>query len=355
MRWGNPDLWWLVLGPVLAVSLLVYGHAVRRHLLGKAGHLPLVQKLMATYSPERRLFKQLLFVLAVALVTAAAVRPQYGQRPEPLRQTGIDVAVAFDISKSMLARDVQPSRLQAARRELMLMLDHLVGHRMALVPFAGVAFVQTPLTHDRSAIRLYLDSLDPKAMPVGGTNLAMAIEKGVELLTGAEDRGDKASRSQVLLLITDGEDVSTDDGDAARAAARKAAEAGIKLYAVAVGTRLGEPIPVLNEDGSHAGYQKDSQGKPIYSKLNVTLLEELADLADPANTSASRVFQYDGAEAVSAAVGKELDALQKSALESSIRHRHGEKFQFALVPAILLLLIDLLIGERRRRRTGGAG
>ncbi len=349
MRWGHGDLWWLALVPVAAVALLVYGHLLRRHLVERAGRHALVQKLLATFSVERRLFKQLLFVLAISLVTAAAVRPQYGRRPEPLRQSGIDIAIAFDISKSMLVEDVAPSRIQAARAQLVQLLDVLKGDRAALVPFAGVAFTQSPLTADQSAIRLYLDSLDPMQMPVGGTNLEMAIKEGLRVLTGRGDRGERSSRSRVLLLITDGEDVALDAGKAAKEAARKAAEEGVKLYAVAVGTRSGDPVPQFDEEGNRAGYKKDSEGKTIFSKLNVELLEELCKLADPENPDATRVFQFDGTDAVGETLAAELDTLQKSALEANIRHKHGEKFQYALLPAILLLLGDVLVGERRRR------
>lgn len=349
MRWGQPDLWWLAILPIVAIALWVYGHMMRRHVARRAGSHPLVARLMATFSPERRLLKQLVFGLALALAVAAAIRPQYGRRPEALQQTGIDVAIAFDISKSMLARDVQPSRLDAARLQLSALLGLITGDRVGLVPFAGIAFTQSPLTADQSAIKLYLDSLDPKQMPVGGTNLAMAIERGVSLLTGPLDRGERSGRTRVLLLITDGEDVAGDDGEAAKEAARTAAEAGVRIYAVAVGTRLGEPIPIVGPDGSHKGYQKDSEGKPIYSKLDVKLLEEITRLADPEATDAQRVYQYDGSADMAAPLAAELDTLQKTALESAMRHRYGEKFQFLLFPAILLLLLDLLIGERRRR------
>ena len=353
MRWGNAGWWWMAALPLLVVALLAYGHLVRRHLTQVAGEHRLVAKLLETFSLERRLFKHLLVVLGVTLATVAALRPQYGSRPDALRPSGIDIAVAFDISKSMLARDVVPSRLQGARDQLDRLMKQLTGDRTALVPFAGIAFTQSPLTHDRAAIRLYLDSLDPMQMPVGGTNLAMAVKEGTRLLTGDEDRGDKQSRSRVLLLITDGEDVASDQGEAAKAAAKEAGEKGIQIFAIAVGTRLGEPIPLLDEDGKHQGYQKDQAGKPIYSKLNIALLEDLARLADPAAaTDARRVFQYDGSEQVADAVADELDTLQKSAVEAAIRHTYGEKFQWALLPAIALLLVELLVGERRRRRPG---
>jgi Ca-activated chloride channel family protein len=348
MKWDR-SLDWLILAPIVAMLAFVYGHQMRRRLLERAGKAPLVRQLLATFSLEKRLFKQLLLVLAVAATAVAAMRPQYGARPEAVRQAGIDVAVAFDISKSMLARDVQPSRLEAARDLLKQLLDGLIGHRMALVPFAGIAFTQSPLTADKSAIRLYLESLDPRAMPVGGTNMAMAIEEGLRLLTSREDRGDRASRSQVILLVTDGEDVADAQGEAAKAAARKAAEKGVRLYAVAVGTRLGEPIPLLNEDGTHAGYQRDSAGKPIYSKLNLTLLEELVRLASPEDPDRQRVFLLEGG-GITADLAAEFDRLQKTTLESSVRHKAGEKYQYVLVFAVLLLLFDLFVSERRRRR-----
>lgn len=351
MRWGQPDLLWVCAVPLAALLLWIYGAAVRRRLVARAGHLPLVQKLVSTFSPQRRLIKQFLFGLALVLLAVTLLRPQFGRRPEALRQSGIDVAIAFDISKSMLARDVPPSRLQAARTLLTRLAALMTGDRIALVPFAGVAFTQSPLTADNSAIRLYLDSLDPQQMPVGGTNLGMAITQATQLLVGRADKAENTGRSRVILLLTDGEDVAPGAGEAAKKAAQKAAEAGIKLYAIGVGTMVGEPIPLVDGNGQHAGYQKGLDGKPIYSKLNLPLLETLAQLADPQNVKAKHVWAYDGTTDVAAELAAALGDLQKTTLEASIRHQFGEKFQYALLPAILLLLAELLLAERRRRVT----
>ena len=354
MRWGNPDLLWVLVIPVLAVVAWIYGALIRRRLIARAGHAPLVQKLLATFSPQRRLIKQFLIGVALLLACLTALRPQFGRRPEALRQTGIDVAIAFDISKSMLARDVPPSRLQAARELLGRMMHQLSGDRVALVPFAGVAFTQSPLTADNSAIRLYLDSLDPAQMPVGGTNIAQAITKSTELLTGSKDKAENTGRSRVLLLLTDGEDVAPDAGAAAKKAAQKAAEAGIKIYAIGVGTMVGEPIPMVDANGNHAGYQKGTDGKPIYSKLNLPLLQELARLSDPQDPKGKKVWAFDGTTDVAAELTGSLSDLQKTTLETSLRHNFGEKFQYILLPAILLLLAEMLVPERRRR-LGPAG
>ena len=351
MRWGSPDLLWMFAVPVLALFLWFYGALVRRKLVARAGHVPLVQNLMSTFSPQRRLTKQFLLGVALILLCFVVLRPQFGRRPEALRQTGIDVAIAFDISKSMLARDVPPSRLQSARELLGRLMKTLSGDRVALVPFAGVAFTQSPLTADNSAIRLYLDSLDPAQMPIGGTNLGMAIERATQLLTGHEDKAENTGRSRIILLLTDGEDVATDAGAAAKKAAQKAAGAGILIYAVGIGTMVGEPIPMVDSNGNHAGYQKGTDGKPIYSKLNLTLLEELTRLSDPANPKARKVWAYDGSVDVAAELATSLSELQKTTLEASIRHQFGEKFQYVLLPAILLLLAEMLLSERRRRVT----
>ncbi len=350
MRWEYETFKWIAFGAcIFALFLFAIGHALRRRTLKKAGSSRLTG-LLLSFSLERRLFKQLLFFFALVLAVLAALRPQYGRSPAPLRQSGIDIAIAFDISKSMNARDVLPSRLQAARHELSVLIDSLHGHRIALCPFAGIAFPQSPLTADKSAIRLYLNSLDPKQMPVGGTNLAAAIREGTKLLTGKGDKGDRKSRSQVILLMTDGEDVSKDAGAAAREAAKAAGEAGIQIYAIAVGTRLGEPIPLLNKDGSHAGYQVDSEDKPIYSKLNRPLLEELVSLATPGISASDHVFELTADHSVAGELVAAFEHLQKNTLEQSLHHRHGEKFQFFLLPAIALLALEWPLSDRRRRK-----
>lgn len=352
MRFGVDGLWWaLWILPLAAAGLWVYASVRHKALVAQLGRHPLVQRLLANFNPEARLLKQLLVGLALCLMVFAALRPQFGVQPQTIRRSGMDIAVAFDISKSMLARDVAPSRLVAARSQLLQLIERLTGDRVALVPFAGVAFTQSPLTHDDSAIRLYMNALDPQQMPVGGTHLAMAIRESLRLLTSVDDKGGEAGRrSRVILLITDGEDVARDQGDAAKAAAKEAAEAGVKIFAVAVGTKLGEPIPILAQDGTHAGYQKDSSGKPIYSQLNIDLLEQLTGLADPEAVGDLRVFHYDGSAPVVDPLVRALGGLQRAVLESNLRQNYAEKFQYLLAPALILLIGELWIRERRRRR-----
>lgn len=348
MRIAYLELWWFGLAPLLALLLFFYASWKRNQISKALGETHLITLLTESVSLERRLLKVVIILLAIASLALSGLRPQFGRRSEVQQQSGIDVAVAFDISKSMLARDVQPSRLDSARGLLNQLIVQLSGHRLALIPFAGIAFTQSPLTADKSAFRLFLRGLNPQQMPIGGTNLAMAIREGIKRLSGSSDRGERSSRSRVVLLITDGEDQSTEAGADVKEAAQEAKEAGILIYAVAVGTRSGEPIPILNKDGTHAGYQKDRMGKPIYSKLNMPLLEEITRLADPEGTSQQKVFQLDGSRPLSFELAEAFNQLQKSKLESSVRHRYGEKYAYALIPALFLLLIELLISDRRR-------
>ena len=348
MRLAYPDLWWLFFTPLLILSMLLWASWKRKQITLKIGEYELVQKLLATLSVERRILKGFLLILLVGTLAFAGMRPQFGRRSEVQQQSGIDIVVAFDISKSMLARDINGSRLTASRNLLYSLIRQLSGHRLALVPFAGIAFTQSPLTADKSAFRLYLKNLDPQQMPVGGTNLAMAIREGISRLTGTKDRGEKASRSRVILLITDGEDLSASTGTEVKQVAQEAKEQGILIYSVAVGTRSGEPIPILNKDGTHAGYQKDRRGKLIYSKLNMTLLEELGRISDPEHPKVKKVFHFDGSRDLTVELTQAFNQLQKSKLESTVRHRYGEKYFYALIPALLLLLLEALISDRKQ-------
>ena len=349
MRWGYLEHLWICAAPLLVLALYAYGRWRRNLQVRRAGDHFLVEKLLKSVSPERRMVKRFCVFFAIVLLTLAALRPQYGQEQTTVRKAGIDVAIAFDISKSMLARDVVPSRILAARTALKQLLTNISGDRVALVPFAGISFVQSPLTGDQSAIDMYLDELDPLQMPVGGTNIAEAIRRGTALLTGNADKGDRGARSRVILLITDGEDNHPDRAKAARAAAKQASEQGVLVLAVAVGTAMGEPIPILDEAGNHQGYVRGQDGQPVVSKLNLSLLEDL--VGTPTEAEGARVFQFNGENDVITPLTATLKSLQRSALEMAMRHRYNEKYQYLLFPAILLLLIESLLSDRRRRVT----
>jgi len=299
------------------------------------GDPDLIARLATSASRKRQAIRRALLVSGLALLAIAAARPQMGGTTVKTRQAGIDVVFALDISKSMLAKDVAPSRLQASRLLLEGLMERMGPNRVALVPFAGVAFAQCPLTRDLSAIGVYLRSLDPESIPVGGTAMGRALSVATDLLTGQE--GQKRAKTKVVVLITDGEDHDSDP----KAAAQAAAQAGVKVYTVGMGSLAGEPIPLYHQDGSLQGYVKNRAGQFVYSRLDEATLRTMAETTD------GLYLPYQG-DATLRTLSTALQALERTELESSLRRQYDERFQFALGPALLLLLLEAWLGDRRR-------
>ncbi|HET7785575.1 MAG TPA: VWA domain-containing protein [Myxococcales bacterium] len=265
------------------------------------------------------------------LLLVAAAGPQCGERTEVVRRTGIDLVVALDASTSMLARDVRPSRLERARLDVLALLDRLKGDRVGLVVFAGDAFVQCPLTSDYAAARMFLRAVDPAGMPQQGTAIASALYEARRVLEGG-GRGDAA---RVVLLITDGED---QQGDAQQAAAALG-EAGIRIYAVPVGSETGEPIPLLDKDGNVTGYKKDRENRTVLTRTDVAGLRELASRAN------GLVLQGPAGEPGVLQLLPEIDKLQKGEVESRLSVQYDDKHLWFAWPAFALLCVAAALGE----------
>lgn len=261
----------------------------------------------------------------------AAAGPQCGERTEVVKRTGIDLVVALDASSSMLARDVRPSRLERARLDVMALLDRLKGDRVGLVVFAGDAFVQCPLTSDYAAARMFLRAVDPAGMPQQGTAIAAALYEAKRVLEGG-GRGDAA---RAVLLITDGED---QQGDAQQAAAALG-EAGIRIYAVPVGSETGEPIPLLDKDGNVTGYKKDRENRTVLTRTDVAGLRELASRAN------GLVLRGPGGEPGVLQLLPEIDKLQKGDVESRLSVQYDDKHLWFAWPAFALLCAAAALGD----------
>ncbi|HEX4385678.1 MAG TPA: VWA domain-containing protein [Myxococcales bacterium] len=265
------------------------------------------------------------------LLFFAAAGPQCGERTELVKRSGIDLVIALDASNSMLARDVKPSRLERAKLEVSALLDRLKGDRVGLIVFAGDAFVQCPLTTDYSAARLFLRAVDPSAMPQQGTAISSALLESKRVLEG----GGRGSAAKAVLLITDGED---QEGDALKAAS-DLGEAGIRVYAVAVGSETGEPIPIVDKDNNVTGYKKDKEGKTVLSRTDVSGLRELA------SHGGGLVLRGSGADLGVLEVMPELDKLQKGELESRLSVQYDDKYPWFAWPAFALLALGAMLGD----------
>ncbi len=266
MRFAAPGYLWLMLSLPVLVVLMVQVFRRRRRALETFGDLRLMARLSRSASTEKRVIKAALIVGAAFFLVLALARPQWGSRLETITRRGIDVVVAVDTSLSMLAEDVKPNRLAQARAAITSMLGLLQGDRISLVAFAGTAYIACPLTLDYAAAGMFVDVLDTDLIPVRGTAIAAAIHKSIEAL----DTG--ARRFRVLILITDGED---HEGDV-REAARAAADAGMIIYTVGIGSPGGEPIPLRDARGNVTGYKEDRSERKVTSRLGEAVLEEIA-------------------------------------------------------------------------------
>ena len=261
----------------------------------------------------------------------AAAGPQCGERTEIAKRTGIDLVIAIDASNSMLARDVKPSRIERAKLEVAALLDRLGGDRVGLVVFAGESFIQCPLTTDYAAARLFLRAVEPVSMATQGTAIADALYEARGVLEGG-GRGDAA---KAVLLITDGEDQR---GDALEAASALG-DAGIRVFAVPVGSPEGEPIPLFDRNGNLEGYKKDKEGHTVLTRTDVKGLSELTARGN------GLLLQGSGADLGVLKFLPELEKMQRGEFESRLSVQYDDKYPWFAWPAFALLCAAAALGE----------
>ena len=338
MRFANHHLLWLLLVAPAAVLGYALAFAHRRRLLARMGDLPLIARMTSSVSAARRVLRAAEVVLALALLALALGRPQAGGRAKLTKQPGLDLIVALDFSRSMLAKDVYPSRLERAKRELERLMDRLAGDRIGLVAFAGETLTYPPTT-DYAAVKLFWRDMGPWDMPVGGTAIGRALRSGLDLLTRLRAHGGP-TRAQVILLLTDGEDTDSEPMEVAA----QASKLGVKVFTVGVGSRSGELIPEFDDKGTITGYVKDQDGKYVTSRLGEAMLREIAQV------TGGEYFHADpklfGVEQVEAA----LAGLKRTEDEARVVKQYDEVFEVLLLPAFLLLVGEACSTDRRRRR-----
>ncbi len=272
--------------------------------------------------------------LGLALMALGLSQPQCGGRSKLVKRQGIDVVVVLDASRSMLARDVQPSRLERAKLELTHLLESLKGDRVGIVVFAGEAFVQCPLTSDYEAAKLFLRAVNPDDLLQGGSNIGEALEVAKDVFESA----DRGAKERVVVLLSDGEDFGGEVG----AATARLNDAGVRVYAIGIGGERGEPIPVFNKRGEQTGFKKDSAGNTVMTRLNRAGLQLIAD-----GTGGELFVQRSGV-----AVGEVVrivDQLQKDELESRRVVQYDEAYQPFVGLGLIAWLGALAIRPSKRR------
>src|SRR5499427_2028067 len=294
----------------------------------------LLPRLASSISTSGKLVKRVLFTLGIACVFIALARPQAGFEFQETHRKGLDLLLAVDTSKSMLAQDVKPDRLTRAKMAVEDLLGHLDGDRVGLIAFAGNAFLQCPLTLDYDAFRQSLDAVNVGIIPRGGTDIASAIHEAEAALEG------QGHNERILVLMTDGEDLEGSALEAARAAGKH----GLKIFTVGVGSANGELIPLIDEKGE-TQFAKDGSGQFVKSRLDESMLKQIAEA-----TGAMYVPLGQQAQGLETIYQKGLAPFTRHELTSRMHKVYIERFQWPLALGLLCLMAEPLIGIRRHKR-----
>jgi len=324
----------LVLVPMAALFLL-WASKQRQRALARLGDAPLIQRLSATVNWRGRRWQAALGLFALAMLIVAVARPQWGSETQEIDQEGLQVMVALDVSQSMLARDIEPTRLDRAKLEIRDLARQLNGDEIGIVPFSGAAFVQVPLTSDYSTALKLPGKRRSSLISRPGTVIGDAIRTA----TAAFDP--KLASQKVLVVMTDGEDVESDP----LASAREAADQGVMIYTIGFGTPEGEVVPETDQSGRVLGLKKDAQGNSVISRMDETTLQNIAE------TGGGKYYRAtaDGSELASLLA--EIGGLQKAQLQSRQAVRLIERYQIFLALAFAALVLAELIPDRVRQRT----
>jgi len=324
-------LFWLL--PLL-IAFFVFVFRWKTQALRRFGNMELMKKLVPSSSRGREIGKAAMILIAIAFIILALARPQIGTRMEEVKREGVDVFIALDVSSSMMAQDIAPSRLAKAKHEVENFIDQLQGDRVGLIAFSGSAFVQCPLTLDYGAAKLFLDILDPSLIPTPGTAIGAAIGKAIESFVQQE------RKHKVLVLITDGED---HEGDVMKYA-EEAERQGIIIYTVGIGSPKGDPIPLGSEYGLSTGFKKDRDGQVVITKLDEVTLEKVALQTN------GKYYRATSGEEELDKIYDEISKMEKKELGSMHFSQFEDRFQYLLVFGIVLLTVEAVFPERRRSR-----
>lgn len=326
-RFADPTyLYLLIILPLIAV-FYIYSNYRRKKNIRKFGNPELLAKLMPEVSKYRPDIKFWLTWTAMALTIFLLARPQFGSKMETVKRKGVEVVIALDISNSMLAQDVIPSRLDKAKKLISRLVDEFDNDKVGLIVFAGDAFTQLPITSDYISAKMFLESINPSLITTQGTAIGKAIDVSMRSFTPQEGVG------RAIVVITDGEN---HEGGAVEAA-QEAAKKGIRVFVLGVGSPDGAPIPV---EGTNE-YRKDQSGNVIVTRLNEQMCQEIAKAGD------GMYIRVDNSNSAQRTLNNEINKMSKTDVESKVYTDFDEQFQAIAWIIFILLLVEMLILERK--------
>jgi Ca-activated chloride channel homolog len=330
-RFANPGyLYALYVVPALA-ALFWYLIIRGNNLLGSFAQKKLQNILMPNFSRPKTILKYAILLLAITLLIISAADPQIGTSLQEVKQTGIDVYICLDVSLSMKADDIKPNRLEKAKYQISSLIKKLRGDRIGLAIFAGEAYVQFPLTTDYSAAGLFLNAVDFNSVPQPGTAIAAAVDLAVKSFDY------RTSTQKVIVLITDGEDHEGDIDKSVNDATAK----NIKIYCIGLGSPQGSPIPVNNAQGQAVDFKKDNEGNTVITKLDEPILQHIASIGN------GKYFRGTNYEDHLDKIYSDLSNMQKAEFGVKKITQYEDRFYYFLAPAIILLLIEFFLSERK--------
>ena len=331
MKFASPYLLNLLWGLIPVLGIMAYGILKRKKILARFAGTNMIASLVPGFDPQKRWIKTSLIIISFGFAIVALSVPQWGYRWEKTNQKGVDIMIALDCSKSMLAQDIKPNRLERAKREIIDLLRMMKSDRAGLVAFSGRAILQCPLTLDHEAFNIFLKVLEPGYLPMGGTNLDHAIK---ECYKGFEKESDT---QKAIIIITDGESTSGDVEETAREMAKQ----GIKIFSIGVGSSQGAPIP-----DAKGGFKEDTSGNIILSKVDTKTLEKLA-----AMTGGTHVRSVAGDMDLDLIYkDKILGTMERKTLTSGKQKIWENRYQWFLFPCVVLLLIEFILSSKKRLR-----
>ena len=329
-RFAHPEYLYLLLLLPLLIGVFIYTIIQKRRNISKFGNPDLLAELMPNVSfirPQVKFYLQLFSVLLLVIVLA---QPQFGTKEEKEKRKGIEVMIALDVSNSMMAQDVQPSRLEKAKQVLSKLVDGMTNDKIGLIVFAGDAYTQLPITVDYVSAKMFLSTISPQLVPRQGTAIGSAIDLAIKSF------GPKSESGRAIIVITDGENHEDD----AIGASKLAAENNIIVNVIGMGKTDGSPIPIPGT----MSFWKDKDGNVVVSKLNETMCKEIAIAGKGLYVHA------DNSDNAYKIITKELDALAKSDIKTSIFSEYNEQFQSFALFALLILIIDFFLFDRKNKR-----
>jgi Ca-activated chloride channel homolog len=337
MRFGNPEYFLLLPAVPLAALFFFLMYRRKKALLSRFASAALVRKLSSSTGPARYILKSTFFCLFLTFAIFALVRPKFGVKMEMIERKGVDIMIALDISHSMLAQDLAPNRLERAKFEIRKFINLLKGDRAGLIIFAGESFVQCPLTLDHAAAVIMLQSVSADWVQIQGTALSEVIRQAAGAMGGT------SKRNKVLLILSDGEDHEGGVVEAAKAAAQE----GVVIYTIGIGSEAGVPVP-MNKGGGSVVYKKDKDGNLVMTRLNSVTLERIAI------ESGGKYF-HAGTDLDLTRIYNEISKMEKSDFGMTKAVIHEEQYQIFLLIAIIFILIEFFISERARKKAAWKG